>query len=72
MLTVRPIEQWTEILGKLPSPEGQNSERLVADRIIGDLVGYRHSSKQRQRDAAEIANAMQAYARMMFDAGVRP
>lgn len=78
----RPVDQWQKILGDLPSPNGVNSEQVMARRIIGDLVGYSHPSgkpatrarRQRdaERDAAELANAMTAYARMMFDAGVRP
>lgn len=68
----RPVEQWVKILGDIPSPMGQHMERDMADRILGDIVNYRHKAKTRSRDAAELANAMQAYARMMFDAGVRP
>lgn len=78
----RPVEQWLEILGALPSPEGVSTEKIMGRRIIGDLTGYSFPSGNAQtrarregaadRDAQEIANAMTAYARMMFDAGVRP
>lgn len=81
-MDARPVDQWTTILGKLPAPEGTNTEKLMARRIIGDLVGYNHPNgsertrKRREidadRDSQEIANGMIAYARMMFDAGVRP
>jgi hypothetical protein len=81
-MEARPIEQWQQILGDVPCPNGFNMEKAMARRVIGDLVGYNHPSgsvstrRRRQqdaeRDAAELANAMTAYARMMFDAGVRP
>jgi hypothetical protein len=78
----RPIEQWQKILGDLPAPNGENAEYIMAQRIIGDFVGYEHPGGNartrerrtaiRQRDAQELAHALQAYGRMMFDAGVRP
>jgi hypothetical protein len=68
----RPIDQWTEILGKLPAPEGVVPEMIMARRILGDLVGYAHRKFTILRDSEELAHAMIAYARMMFDAGVRP
>lgn len=68
----RPIEQWMQILGDLPSPEGENSEVIMANRIFGDLTGYRDNSSHKSEDAKQLANAMIAYGRMMFDAGVRP
>jgi hypothetical protein len=68
----RPIEDWQKILGDLPAPEGENMETIMGNRILGDMVGYRHGSRDRLRDAEEVGRAMVAYARMMFDAGVRP
>ena len=78
----RPIVQWEEILAKLPAPNGVNSDVICANRVLGDLVGYNHPSgsmatrNRRQaikdNDAAELANAMLAFARMYFDQGVRP
>lgn len=78
----RPAEQWDEIFKKLPAPNGLNSDVLCAERVLGDLDGYNHPSgnmttrKKRQaakdRDSKELANAMLAFARMYFDAGVRP
>ncbi len=71
-MDVRTPETWMEILGDLPSPEGMVPEEIMANRVLGDLIGYRHSLKDRVHDARQLAAAMQAYARMMFDAGVRP
>lgn len=78
----RPVEQWIEIFSKLPAPAGMNSDRICAERVIGDFVGYTHPSgseatrKRRQanknRDSIELKNAMIAFARMYYDAGVRP
>ena len=78
----RPVEQWSEILGRIPAPEGVNTDKLCAFRVLGDIEGYQHPSgsdatrKRRfrtmDRDSQELANAMIAFARMYFDAGVRP
>ena len=81
-MDARPIEQWEQIFAKLPAPEGFNSDVLCAARVLGDIQGYSHPSgseatrKRRQRikdrDAQELAHAMLAFARMYYDAGVRP
>ena len=50
------VETWRTILEKEPTPEA------AADRILGDLLGYRWKDRPtRKRDAAELANALQAY-----------
>lgn len=64
------IDTWMTILSNVPAPD--NAEHAAANRIIGDLVGYRHSSRYRARDIEELANAMQAYARMCAAAGWKP
>jgi hypothetical protein len=76
------VDSWAKILGDLPSPEGSNSELIMARRIIGDLLGYQHPSGNgrtrlrreltTQRDTQELANALVAYGRLYFDHGVRP
>jgi hypothetical protein len=68
--SARPIEQWVEILAALPAPH--SAELAVAERVLGDLAGYRQNSRWRADDAEQIAAAMQAYARLCFDAGFRP
>jgi hypothetical protein len=70
-MTPHSIETWVEILSKLDATHC-SAEAAAATRIIGDLIGYRHTSKNRARDEQELANAMQAYARMCVDAGLRP
>lgn len=65
------IDDWMIILGRQDATHS-SAEIAAANRIIGDLVGYQRSSRHRQRDAKELANAMQAYARMCIDAGLRP
>jgi hypothetical protein len=67
MMQPRSVEQWKEILSSLPAPG--SPELAMADRVLGDLVGYRHHSSQRNRDAAELANAMLAYFQMLKEAG---
>jgi len=81
-MDARPVEQWIEIFGKIPAPNGVDADKLIAERVIGDLVGYEHPSgnfktrERRQyrkdRDAQELRNAMIAFARMYYDTGVRP
>lgn len=82
VMDARPVEQWTEIFGKLPAPNGVDADKLMAERVIGDLIGYEHPSgsaptrarrqERKTRDAEELRNAMIAFARIYFDAGVRP
>ena len=64
----RTVEQWIEIFGKLPAPG--SAEEAMAQRILADMWGYRHSSKHRAGDAQGLANALIAYARMLQKAGV--
>jgi hypothetical protein len=74
----RPAEQWDQIFAKLPAPAGLDSDYLCAERVLGDLIGYRPSGPIKRRvafktrDATELKNAMLAFARMYYDAGVRP
>lgn len=65
----RSVEQWMEIMRRMDVPAQARPEAAVADRILGDLVGYSHRSKNRTRDGGELANAMLAYARLMKEAG---
>ena len=67
----RTIENWMEIFGKLPSPLTESAEYSIAQRVIGDLAGYRHTSKWRGDDAKGLANAMIAYARMCQEANLK-
>lgn len=67
--TVRPVAQWVEIYRKTPAPE--SAEKAIANRIIGDLIGYRHKSRHRDRDADELANALQAYAYLLQQIDVK-
>jgi hypothetical protein len=63
-VNTRTVEQWKQVLGRLPSPEGTPVEQVVANRVLGDLVGYRHGSRHRKRDFEELANAMTAWSEM--------
>jgi hypothetical protein len=67
-MEARSVEQWKQVLNNQPSPEGTPVEHVVANRVLGDLVGYRHASRYRKRDVEELANAMQAYAEMEKEA----
>jgi hypothetical protein len=68
----RPVEDWTKIFERLPSPDGEPVEHVIARRIIGDLVAYGHASRNRERDTAELANALTAYAKLLHQSGVTP
>jgi hypothetical protein len=70
--TTHNIDTWKTILGELASPEGQHMEDIMANRIIGDLIGYRHNSSFRKHDVRQLANALQAYARLLHEHGVTP
>lgn len=69
--TVRSIDQWADIFRSLPTSMADPAEVAVAHRIFGDLLGYRDSSKHRREDAMQLSNAMQAYARIVQEAGVK-
>ncbi len=64
----RTVEQWIEIFNKLPAPG--SPEEAIAQRILGDMWGYRHNSQHRPGDAKGLANALVAYAKMLQEAGV--
>jgi hypothetical protein len=84
ILEPRPVEQWEQILARLPAPNsvGVDTDMLCAERVLGDLQGYQHpggneATRRRragikQRDAIELSRAMIAFARMYYDLGVRP
>jgi hypothetical protein len=60
------VATWITIINKLPSPLLETVEQTIANRILGDMVGYRHNSQWRKRDIDELANAIQA-ARVILD-----
>ena len=76
------IEQWMTILGRLPAPTGRTVEEIMAERILGDILGYQHPSGGantyrrrsliKDRDVKELANALTAYAKMLAEYGVKP
>lgn len=66
----RPIEQWTEIFSRLDATT-VSAEQAIANRILGDLSGYRINSQHRARDNMDLANALQAYARLVQEAGLK-
>ncbi len=59
-----------ELMNKLDATN-QSSEGAIADFILGNLVGYRKNASQRPNDKAFIVVAIQAYAKLIQDAGVR-
>lgn len=71
-MQARSIADWTAIFPKLASPADQSVEQTIANRIIADLVGYKHNSQHRRVDIDSLANALIVYAKMLADAGVRP
>jgi hypothetical protein len=81
-MDARPVEQWEQIYAKLPAPNGVDGDKIIAERIIGDLIGYEQPSgnaatrarrqARKTHDVEELANALKAYARLYIDHGVRP
>ena len=63
------IEQWAATFATLPAP--QSAERAIAHHILGDLLGYNSNSQYRIVDAANLENALIAYARLLQEHGVK-
>jgi len=63
------VEKWKDIFSVLPAPH--SAEEAIAQRIIGDMVGYKHNSKYRSDDAKSLANALVAYAQLLQEYGVK-
>lgn len=64
MIETRSVEDWTKLLGALPSPDGVPVEEVVANRILSDLIGYRGASPRRREDIKQLATALVAFAKM--------
>lgn len=65
----RSIAEWEKIFGTLDATNC-GPEDAIANRILGDLVGYRTNSQHRQADARQLANALQAYFNVCRDCGL--
>ena len=66
----RLVAQWAEILGNC-NATNCGSAQAAANRILGDLVGYRHTSQHRAADIEQLANALEAYALLVQRAGLK-
>jgi len=64
------FKAWLWVMGKLDATQ-QSSEAAIADFILGNLIGYRANSSQRPNDKAFVVTAIQAYAKLIQDAGVK-
>ena len=58
---MRTPEEWSKVLGSLPSPSGERVEVYVASRILSDLLGYKSSSKFYREDLETLANALEGW-----------
>jgi hypothetical protein len=63
-LDPRPVATWRAVIERLPQPDDVSHYEVIAQRILGDLAGYRYESKWRRRDAAELAAALEALVQM--------
>lgn len=61
-MTLHSASDWQKIF----EDQATNSVS-AADRILGDLIGYNHTSKHRSRDAEELASALAGW-RMYMEA----
>jgi hypothetical protein len=59
-LDPRTVDTWRTVIERLPQPDGVSHYEVIAQRILGDLIGYRWRSKNRVRDARELAAALEA------------
>ena len=66
----RPVSQWIEILGKTNASHC-SAGFAAATCILGNIVGYNFKSLNRIQDAHELANALEAYATMIQQVGVK-
>lgn len=64
MSTVRTPEEWVEVMTRMGKDA---SPTFLGNRVLGDLVGYRHASKFRQEDAENIGNALLGFMKMKKD-----
>lgn len=56
----RSIKEWELVFGLLDATHC-GPETAIANRILGDMIGYRAGSRHRDTDAQNLANALQAY-----------
>lgn len=64
------IQNMADIMGKLDATNC-SSEEAIAEFILGNLIGYRKNVSQRPNDKAFIVIAIQAYAKLLQDNGVK-
>jgi hypothetical protein len=64
------IDQLVKIFGDLDCTNCGDAE-AVAQHIIGNLIGYRSGSTHRREDVAFLAVAVQAYAKLLQEHGVK-
>jgi hypothetical protein len=64
------IDQLVRIFGDLDCTNCGDAE-AVAQYIISNLIGYRSGSTHRREDVAFLGVAVQAYARLLQEHGVK-
>jgi hypothetical protein len=64
------IDRLVKIFGDLDCTNCGDAE-AVAQYTIGNLIGYRSASTHRREDVEFLARAVQAYARLVQQAGVK-
>lgn len=69
-MAARSIGEWIDVIGNADATNYEGDASAAARRILADLMGYRISDKHHANDVKELANAIQAYAKMINDAGI--
>lgn len=60
-MSARTPQEWRAVFAKTPG----HSDADLANRVLADLIGYRHSSKHRKDDAQNVLAAMRAFGEIM-------
>ena len=58
---MRTPEEWSKVLGSLPSPLGERPEVHAARRILNDLLGHSLTSKWYREDVETLAAALEGW-----------
>jgi hypothetical protein len=73
---IRTVENWMMCIGNADATH-EGDAQAAARRILGDIIGYAGSGTRQydswvNHDIQQLANALQAYARLLHQTGVTP
>jgi selenocysteine-specific translation elongation factor len=71
---IRTVDNWIVVIANADATH-EGDAQAAARRILNDLTGYPHSHNRSyinniEDDVKQLANAMQAYARLLQQSGV--